>query len=274
MSLHHLRRFSLAALLLATLGFALGAPRAVLAAGDSGSPQPIKALLVIGGCCHEYAKQKTVLTEGIAARTPIVWTVCHEGDGKTDHRMSVFENADWAKGFDVVVHDECCSNVKDLEFIERILKPHKEGLPAVILHCGMHCFRSEGFPKAVTPWFAFTGLPSTGHGKQLPIEVSYVDREHPITKTLENWTTINEELYNNYAGGVLDTADALARGKQGEADNVVVWTNNYNGKARVFATTLGHNTATVADPRYLDLMTRGLLWSVDKLDDKHFKSAK
>lgn len=272
MSMHHLRRFSLATILLALLG--LGAPRTLRAADDSGSPQPIKALLVIGGCCHEYAKQKTVLTEGIAARTPIVWEVCHEGDGKSDHRMSIYENADWAKGFDVVVHDECCSAVKDLEFIERVLKPHKEGLPAVILHCGMHCFRSEGFPKTVTPWFAFTGLPSTGHGKQLPIEVNFIDREHPVTKGLENWTTINEELYNNYSGGVLDTAHPLARGKQGEADNVVVWTNNYNGKARVFATTLGHNTATVADPRYLDLVTRGLLWSVDKLDEKHLKPAK
>ena len=66
----------------------------------------------------------------------------------------------------------------------------------------------------------------------------------------------------------------LARGKQGADDDVVIWTNNYNGKARVFATTLGHNTATVADPRYLDLITRGLLWSVDKLDYKHFKAVK
>ena len=57
-------------------------------------------------------------------------------------------------------------------------------------------------------------------------------------------------------------------------DNVVVWTNIYNGKTRVFATTLGHNNETVADARYLDLITRGLLWSVDKLDDEHLKPAK
>jgi type 1 glutamine amidotransferase len=41
----------------------------------------------------------------------------------------------------------------------------------------------------------------------------------------------------------------------------------------VFATTLGHNNDTVADPRYLDLVTRGLLWSLGKLDDKHLKPA-
>ena len=70
---------------------------------------------------------------------------------------------------------------------------------------------------------------------------------------------------------------ALARGKQVLKDNagketvsdfVVAWTNTYNEKTRVFATTLGHNNETVADPRYLDLVTRGLLWSTDKLDDE------
>jgi type 1 glutamine amidotransferase len=40
----------------------------------------------------------------------------------------------------------------------------------------------------------------------------------------------------------------------------------------VFATTLGHNNATVADPKYLDLVTRGLLWSCDRLDEKHLKA--
>ncbi len=45
----------------------------------------------------------------------------------------------------------------------------------------------------------------------------------------------------------------------------------YSGKTRVFGTTLGHNNATVGDPRYLDFVTRGLLWSVDKLDDRYLR---
>ena len=47
---------------------------------------------------------------------------------------------------------------------------------------------------------------------------------------------------------------------------VVVWTNEYEDKkTRVFSTTLGHNNDTVSDARYLDLVTRGLLWACDKL---------
>jgi len=30
--------------------------------------------------------------------------------------------------------------------IDRILAPHRAGLPAVLLHCGMHSYRSESYP--------------------------------------------------------------------------------------------------------------------------------
>lgn len=263
----------------ACLALALVAPLAGQAADD---PAPIRALLVIGGCCHDYAKQKDVLTRGISARANVQWVIAYDPDTTTRHLNPVYAKDDWAQGFDVVVHDECSSDVKDLAIINRILKPHRDGLPAVVLHCGMHSYRSEGFPKA-TPWFEFTGLASTGHGPQAPIAVSYTDTESPITKGLSDWKTINEELYNNSAGKLHETAQPLARGRQlvklksGQErtdDFVVAWTNTYNGKAKVFATTLGHNTATVADDRYLDLVTRGLLWSVGKLSPEYLKPAK
>ena len=259
----------------------LTAHRPVMAAEPEGAERPIRALLVIGGCCHDYQAQKDILTKGISARANVEWTVAYDPDKSTGHKNPVYESADWAKGFDVVVHDECSSQIKDPQFIERVLKPHREGLPAVVLHCGMHSYRSEGFPKD-TPWFQFTGVGSTGHGPQLPIVVTYTDKEHPITKGLADWTTIREELYNNTR--LYETAHPLARGKQtirnrrtGQErveDHVVAWTNEYAGKTRVFCTTLGHNNETVGDARHLDLVTRGLLWSVNKLDEAHLKPAK
>ena len=194
-------------------------------------PKPIRALLVIGGCCHDYAKQKEILAKGISERAHVEWTISYDPDKGTKHLNPIYEKPDWSKGFDVVVHDECCADVTDEAVISRILEPHRAGLPGVVLHCGMHCYRSKGFPKA-TPWFEFTGLPSTGHGAQQPIAITFVDKESPITKGLADWTTINEELYNNSAGKLLDTAKPLARGKQGKSDFVVAWTNTYNKKTR------------------------------------------
>jgi type 1 glutamine amidotransferase len=245
-------------------------------------PKPIRALLVLGGCCHDYKEQQQILTKGISARANVQWAVSYDPDTGTKHLNPWYEKDDWARGFDVVVHDECCSDVNDIKTVEKILKPHRDGLPAVILHCGMHSYRTEGFPKS-TPWFAFTGVASTGHGPQVPIEISFVDQESPITKGLKDWKTANEELYNNSAGTLLETAQPLATGKQiwksddgklMQANAVCVWTNKYNGKTNVFSTTLGHNNVTVADDRYLDLVTRGLLWSVGKLDGAYLKPAK
>lgn len=229
---------------------------------------PLKVLLVAGGCCHEYDKQKDELKAGLEARANVEVTIAYDPTGTTQHMNPIYENDDWAKGYDVILHDECTSNVKDMTVVNRILKPHQEGLPAVALHCAMHSFRTEGWATKGKPsaWQELLGLQTTAHRRQIPIAVSFVDAEHPITKGMADWTTANEELYNNITGDVLPTAHALARGKQNNDDDVVAWTNVYKEKARVFATTLGHNTETVADGRYLDLVTRGLLWSCDKLD--------
>lgn len=247
------------------------------AASAVAETKPVRALLVIGGCCHDYKAQQDLLTKGISARANVQWAISYDANTTTKHLNPVYENENWAKGFDVVLHDECSSDVKDPKVIERILKPHREGLPAVVVHCGMHCYRSEGFPKA-TPWFEFTGLASTGHGPQVPIEVTFVDKDSPITKGMKDWSTVKEELYNNSSGKLLETAQPIAKGKQvvkGQpVESVVAWTNKYNGKTKVFATTLGHNNETVADSRYLDLLARGLLWSVGKLDEEHLKPAK
>jgi type 1 glutamine amidotransferase len=245
--------------------------------------KPIRALLVLGGCCHDYAKQKDILTKGISARANVEWTIAYDTDKTTKHLNPVYEKSDWHKGFDVIVHDECSADVKDLAIVNRILDPHREGLPAVVLHCGMHSYRTVGYPKKTTPWFEFTGCHSTGHGPQAPIEVKYTAKDHPILKTLSDWKTINEELYNNSEGKLLDTAKPLATGTQTTKDKtgkektseaVVAWTNTYAGKTRVFATTLGHNNATCEDDKYLELVTRGLLWSVDKLNADYLKPAK
>lgn len=157
-----------------------------------------------------------------------------------------------------------------MPYVENILNAHKSGIPAVNLHCAMHCYR-----VGTDDWFKFVGIHSTGHGPQKPIDVTFVDREHGITKGISNWTTVNEELYNNIK--LFETTKPLARGTQDTGkkvdDFVVAWTNQY-GKARVFSTTLGHNNDTVGDPRYLDMVTRGLLWSCDKLNDQYLKPKK
>ena len=243
------------------------------------SPKPLKALLVTGGCCHDYANQKVILKHGIEARANVVVDVIYVADGNTKPALPIYGHPDYAKGYDVIIHDECAAGITDPAVIQGVLKPHQDGIPGVNLHCAMHCYRFGQFNKPVSlgatnaQWFEYLGLQSSGHGPQQPIAITFTDTTHPITSGMTNWTTIHEEHYNNIK--VFDTAHALAHGTQviknkaGESqtnDFVVAWVNLYKGKTRVFSTTIGHNNETVADDRYLDLVTRGLLWACDKLD--------
>lgn len=233
--------------------------------------EPIKALLITGGCCHDYAVQKDLLTDGLQKRTNIVIDQVHTDDSTTKPDLPIYGMENYADGYDVVIHNTCSADVRDKEIISKLLIPHKKGLPAVHIHCSIHSYRPENFQEPITTlgnpenaWFEFIGLQSTGHGPKIPLIVKYTDPDHPIAETLEGWTTGNEELYNNIT--VLETAHPIATGSQeGEKDAVVVWTNDYHG-TRVFATSLGHADETVADGRFLDLVTRGLLWACQKLD--------
>ena len=241
------------------------------------APAPLKVLLITGGCCHDYKAQKDILKKGIEARANVVVEQVHTDDKGTKPPLAILGNPDYAKGYDLVLHDECASDITDIAAIEGVLKPHRDGIPGVNLHCAMHSYRFGDIGKPVAAgadnarWYEYLGLQTIRHGSQTPIAITFAADASPITKGMENWTTINEELYNNIK--VWDGATALARGKQGagdkpgDNDTVVVWTNEYGAKkTRVFSTTLGHNNVTVEDPRYLDLVTRGLLWACDKLD--------
>lgn len=258
---------SIVLVLVAALGLSAlyAAAPAGQSAEKSGGVKPLQVLLITGGCCHDYEAQKKILSEGISARANVEFTIIHEGGKSLDHKVSIYSKPNWSKGYDVVIHDECFAEVKDRAFVEGILDEHRKGTPAVNLHCAMHCYRVD-FDN-YKEWFAFTGVDTRRHGKQQPITIKYTDKSHPITKGLPDWVTIKEELYDILE--VWPTVTPLATGDtEQQPENLLIWTNAYGPKkTRVFSTTLGHNNETVGDDRYLDLLTRGVLWAAGKLDD-------
>lgn len=252
----------------------------VLGAGSlHADPKSLHILLITGGCCHDYEQQKDILKNGIEQRLNAVVDQAHVKDSSTHPPLTILGNPHYADGYDLVIHDECAADISDPQLVQDVLKPHRDGVPAVNLHCAMHCYRIGKPSEPVelgTPhgyWFEYLGLQSSGHGTQAPIAIHFTDHRNPIVKGMSDWTTIHEELYNNVH--VFDTAHPLARGTQ--VDNgktntyVVIWTNHYGPKkTRVFCTTIGHNDETVADPRYLDLVTRGILWATGHADDSAY----
>ena len=221
--------------------------------------KPIKALMITGGCCHDYDRQKLIISKGISARANVVWTIVHQGGKSTNAKIPIYENPDWADGFDIVVHNECFAHVSDKEWVEKILRPHREGTPAILIHCAMHCYRTGD-----DAWFEFVGVQSPNHGRHYGFEVENFAPDHPIMKDFgKSWMTPKGELYNTIR--LFPTAQPLARARRNndKEPQVCIWTNQY-GKGRVFGTTIGHYNEAMVDPVYLDMLTRGLLWATGR----------
>ena len=260
----------------------------VLSSQAQKDPKPLKVLLITGGCCHAYATQKEILKKGLEARAHVVVDQVHSDDTSTNPPLEFYGNPDYAKGYDVIIHDECAAAMNDVATLKDILAPHRNGIPGVNLHCAMHSYRVGNHREPTEAgtdaslWFDYLGIQSSGHGPKEPIVVNFTAKKHAITKGMDDWATGPEELYNNVQ--VFKGAKGLASGfqhqperkRRGEivpaqdAEAVVVWTNVYHD-TRVFSTTLGHYDETVQDDRYLDLVTRGLLWSCKKLNNRYLK---
>lgn len=240
-------------------------PSALGAAGK----KPIRALMITGGCCHDYKNQKKILSLGISKRANVEWVIAHQGGSGTKAKLPVYESKDWAKGFDVVVHNECFAGTTDPKWIDGILKVHREGTPALLIHCAMHCYRMKS-----DEWFKFCGVTSHRHGAHYAYEVENLAKKNPImAKFGDSWVTPKGELY--LISKLWPTATPLGHSmsKNTKRNEVCIWTNIYNG-TRVFGTTIGHHNETMEDEKYLDMITRGLLWSVDKLNDDYLVAAK
>lgn len=236
----------------------------------------LKILVVNGGCCHDYDKQGPILKEILEEKLNAEVTVASSPSKKTDARFEIYEKEDWAKGYDLVVHNECSANVTDKAYVKRILDAHISGVPAINLHCAMHSYRWGNFKQPVKQgadnagWFEMIGVQSSGHGPKFPVKVDYIEKEHPVTKGLKNWTTPKGELYNNVQ--VFDNAKILAIGSQDLrnkkiADAAVVWTNSYGpNKTKIISISIAHTSGEMKDENFKELLKRSALWATGNIN--------
>lgn len=247
-------RFPLGAVLLAWSWIGLSE---VAGADD----EPLRVLLVTGGCCHDYEFQSKAMQLAARDRGLIVeWTVIHEGGNGTRAEIPLYDKSDWANGFDVVIHNECFADTKRPEYIRKITGPHAEGANAVVIHCAMHSYRSA----EIDDWREFLGVTSRQHDHQSRYPVEVVAKDHPIMQGFpSDYRSAMDELY------VIDkiwpntTVLATSKSERNGKEHPVFWVNQY-GKARVFGTTYGHSNETFSDPVFLDTLIKGLQWAAGK----------
>jgi type 1 glutamine amidotransferase len=219
-----------------------------------------KVLVVSGGCCPDYALQGKVTLDVMAKLVPVDWTVVVQGAG-TRSKIPLYDNPDWAKGYDLVVHNECNADVDDEAFIGRITEAHKTGrVPGVVIHCAMHSYRAATGDL----WREFLGVTSKRHTRAHNVAVKVADTTHPITAGMPaTWSTPTDELYviDKVWPGTTVLATAVSPEDQNEYP--LLWAHEYNG-ARVAGTTLGHGNATWEDPVFQGILQRAMVWAMGR----------
>lgn len=225
----------------------------------------VRALLITGGCCHDYQNQKQIISEGLSKSVGnIDWTILQYGSGR-DIKADIYQRGDWIKGFDIVIHNECFGGVEDGPFVTGIVNAHTESkTPAIMIHCSMHSYRNA--PTADV-WRSFLGVTSRRHERSkhsLHVVPTDAGNAHPIVRSIGNaWDTPNGELY--IIEKVWPSAKVLASVHSDETGNrePVIWINEIKG-TRVFGISLGHHNETMLDKTWQAVVTAGFNWAMNQ----------
>lgn len=223
--------------------------------------KPVRALIVTGGCCHNYAFQSQAITQAISkVAANVTWTILQDSRTGTRGEISLYDDPNWAKSYDIVIHNECFADTDDPEYIRKITKGHAGGTAAMVIHCAMHTYRAA----KVDDWREFLGVTSKRHDHMAKFTVTPADVAHPAMKDFPAaWTTPADELY--VIEKLWPNAKALATSVSIEDGKTypVAWVNDFKG-TRVFGTTFGHSDETFRDPVFQNLLGRGFLWAIRK----------
>jgi len=224
----------------------------------AGQPR-VNALVISGGCCHDWPTQGQLLMQTINKVLPVDWTIAYQGDRGTLSRFPVYNRADWSKGFDIVVHNECSADITDEAFLKTIAAGHQSGIPAIVIHCSMHSYRAA----TVDTWRELLGVTSKRHTAAHQISVKW-NRDNPVTRGLaDGWVTPTDELYVIEKFWPASKVVGSAVSPEDQKEYPLAWTSEYHG-GRVFGTTLGHGNETWKDPVFQEMLTNGFKWALKK----------
>jgi len=139
------------------------------------------------------------------------------------------------------------------------------GIGVVSLHHNMGAHRNwDEFRKIIGGKFVFSPCEIDGqeypkstwsHGED--IKVTVVDKEHPITKGMDDFQ-IHDETYGRYY--TAPDVKVLLKTDHPKNDPELAWTTRY-GNSRVFYFMLGHDAHAYRNPNYSKIVNRGIHWA-------------
>ena len=245
------RRILMRSSLLALLGLSLAVTTPVCLAADA--PKPIKVLIVTGDDvgAHPWQEVSQAIRETLLAAGKF--------EVKVSEDPGIFESANALKSYDVVFlhfYNAKLPTISDLAK-QNLLDYVKGGKGLCVSHLSSASFKEWGeFQKLCGRYWV---MGQSGHGPRAVFKAQIADKDHPITKGLEDFET-DDELYAKLKGDapihVLVTADS----DWSKAVEPLAFTLEY-GKGRVFHETFGHDGKAIRVPNVSKLIQRGTEWA-------------
>lgn len=168
------------------------------------------------------------------------------------------------KEYDAIVMYDMCLRITP-EQQEAFVELLKRGIGVVGLHHNVGAHRDwDEYRKILGGKFIFADCEIDGveyakspwkHGEDIAVKVS--DRDHPITKGIENFT-IHDESYGKFY--VAPDVHVLLTTDHPRCNRELAWTKQY-GKSRIAYLMLGHDSEAWKNPNYPKLLERAIRWT-------------
>jgi type 1 glutamine amidotransferase len=160
--------------------------------------------------------------------------------------------------FDVLIFYDMVQEIDDTQKAA-FIKVLKEGKGLVFLHHSLVSYQEwDEFEKIIGGRYVLTNInqDSSTYRHDVDVPVKIVDKNHPITKGMDDFV-IHDEVYGNYK--VLPSVQPLLQTTHPESGKIVGWTNSY-AKSRIVYLQLGHDHYAYENPSYRRLIKQAAVW--------------
>jgi len=217
---------------------------------------PVRILITTGG--HDYEEGP-------------FWAMFDEMEGITYEAISLPENADMLKpglqkNYDVILMYDMVDSI-EVEHQQAFVNLLNEGIGLVSMHHNLGAHRHwDEFTRIIGGKYVFeervlegsTYPPSTFH-HDMEIPVTVVDKSHPVTRGLTDFT-IHDETYKGYYKA--SDVRVLLTSDHSLSDPPLCWIQQY-GKSPVCYILFGHDSKAWRHSAFSKLVRNAIIWAAN-----------
>ncbi len=118
--------------------------------------------------------------------------------------------------------------------------------------------------KQHAKYYEMIGGRFSGHKKKCIIDIKIIDKKHPITKNLDDFTFFDEPYRHDFSmkGDMKVLAEAYYHDEEDPEPEPIIWVKSY-GKGRIAFCALGHQARALKNEIFRTIIKNSVKWVID-----------